>query len=790
MVTRALNRKLWRDLWHLRGQATAIAAVMASGVACFIMFLTTLDSLQLSRELYYRDYRFAELFAPLKRAPEAVRERIAAMPEVARVDSRVIAPLTIDIEGFSEPITGLATSIPDHGEPLLNRLYLRAGRLPEAGRADEVIISEAFADAHGFQPGDRLHIIIKGKRKRLHIVGTGGSPEYVHQMRPGGVFPDYERYGIMWMARTPLGNAYDMQGAFNQLVLTLNRDARAQAVIDQVDAILRPYGGTGAYVREDQASHRFLAEEIDQLASLSGIFPIIFLSVAAFLLNVVVTRLVGAQREQIAALKAFGYTNTTVALHYLKLVIMITLVSIALGVSLGSWLGQLLSEIYMGFFRLPFLSFELRPLRVMQVAGISLGAGLLGTLTAVQAAVRLRPAEAMRPEAPARYRVSLLERLAGARLLTMPSRMILRHVGHKPIKSLVTILGIALACAILMTGRFQEDTVGFIMDVHYRLSQREDLALTFSEPTSRRALTELQNQPGVEYGEAFRVVPVRLQHAHRSYRTSLQGFEPGADIKRLVNKELQPVSLPTAGIVLNDYLGKQILQVQVGDLLTVEVLEGSQPVRQVPVVAMVQQYLGVGAYMSLTELNRLMREGSAISGAYLYIDEAQADAIYRRLKEMPRVIGSVLREQEIKNFHRIMDETMLFWTFVASLFAVIIAVGVVYNSARITLTERSRELASLRVLGYTRGEISYILLGELALLTLLAIPPGLWLGRGLCGYIAMTVQNDLYRVPLILEPHTYAFAALVVLSAALVSGLLVRRRLDRLNLIEVLKTKE
>jgi putative ABC transport system permease protein len=790
MVMQVLDRKLWRDLWQLKGQAAAITAVMASGVACFIMFLTTLDSLLLSRDLYYRDYRFAEVFAPLKRAPEAVRERIAAIPGVARVDSRVVALLSIDIEGFNEPVLGLVTSIPDRGEPLLNRLYLRAGRLPEAGREDEVVVSQDFAEAHGFQPGDRLHIILKGKRKQLRIVGSGGSPEYVHQLRPGGMFPDDKRYGLLWMARTPLANAYEMEGAFNQLVFALDRGAEPQSVLDRVDEILRPYGGTGAYLREDQPSYRFLAEELNQMDNLSGIFPIIFLGVAAFLLNVVVTRLVGAQREQIAALKAFGYTNPAIALHYLKLTLVIVLASILLGVALGSWLGQVLSEIYTRFFRLPFLIFELRPLRLVQVAGISLGAGLLGTLAAVRSAVRLRPAEAMRPEAPAGYRVSLLERLAGLSRLAMPSRMILRHVGHKPIKSLVTVLGIALASGILMTGRFQEDTVDFMMDVHFRLSQREDLTILFSEAISRRALTELRSLPGVVYGEAFRTVPVRLQFEHRSYRTSLHGWEAGAEIKQLVDRQLQPVGLPPAGILLNDYLGREILQMEVGDLLTVEVLEGSQPVRQVPVVAMVKQYLGTGAYMSLEELNRLMQEGHAISAACLYIEEDQADAIYRRLKEMPRVVGSMLREVEIENYHRTMDETMLFWTFVATLFSVIIAVGVVYNSARITLTERSRELASLRVLGYTRGEISYILLGELALLTGLAIPLGLWVGRELCAYIALNLQNDLYRVPLILEPHTYAFATLVVLITALVSGLLVRRRLDRLDLIEVLKTKE
>lgn len=787
---KALNLKLFRDLWHLRGQAFAIAAVMASGVACFIMFLSTLDSLQLSRELYYRDYRFSEVFAPLKRAPESVQQRVAEISGVNKIDTRIIAPLTIEIEGFSEPIVGVVTSIPDSGEPLLNRLHLRAGRLVEAGRNDEIIISEAFAEAHELHPGDPLSVIIRGKRKKLRIVGTGGSPEYIHQLRPGGVFPDYEHFGVMWMARTPLSHAYDMEGAFNHLVMSLSRDATAQDVIDRLDQILEPYGGSGAYLREDQISHRFLTQEMDQLDNLSGMFPIIFLGVAAFLLNVVVSRLVGTQREQIAALKAFGYSNVAVAIHFLKLVLLIVLGGVLMGIIVGHWLGLMLSQVYVELFHLPFLTFQLRPERIIQAGSITLAAGLVGTLTAVRAATLLKPAEAMRPEAPAVYRQTFIERLGLKQWLSAPSRMILRHITQKPIKSMLSILGIAMACAILMTGRYQEDTVSFMMDVHYGLSQRDDLFLAFSEPTSRKALSELESLPGVEYGEAFRGVSVRLKYEHRSYRCYILGYQPNAEIRRLVNSDLKPVSLPHSGLLLNEYLAREILGMDVGDNVTVEVLDGHQETRDVPVVGLVRQDLGVGAYMDLDALNRLLREGDAISGAYLYIDEAYADEIYDGLKQRPRIVGTVVREQELRNFHRTMDETMLFWTTISTVFAVVIAVGVIYNSARMTLTERGRELASLRVLGFTRGEISYILLGELALLTLIAIVPGLLLGRALCAWISASIENDLYRAPLILTPDTYAFAALVVLLAAAVSGLVVRRRLDRLDLIEVLKTKE
>lgn len=785
----ALDRKLWRDLWQLRAQMFAIMLVMACGVATYIMFSSTLDSLQQSRSDYYRDYRFAEAFVSLKRAPQAVAPRLEEIPGVMVAETRVTAWASVDLPGFPETITALITSLPDHGPALLNALYLRQGRSVEPGRDDEVVIDHSFAAAHQLRPGDRIPLIIKGKRRVLTIVGTAMSPEHIYQLRPGAFFPDEQRYAVMWMARTPLGYAYEMKGAFNSVVFRLDGSRSVEDVIDYADDILAPYGGLGAYARADQLSHKFLSEEFKQLDTITRIFPVIFLGVAAFLLNIVVNRLVTTQREQVAVLKAFGYSNAAIALHYIKLVLVVVALAVIVGLAAGVWLGRGLSTIYMGFYRLPYLMFVLRPALVLNATLFTAAAATLGTLLAVRAAARLRPAEAMRPEPPARYRETLLERLGFKHALAQPTRMIFRHIGHRPFKSALTVLGIALAGAITTTGLFQGDTVGYMMDIQYNVASREDMSLTFTEPSSRRALHELSSLPGVEYGEVFRNVPVLLRHEHRSYRTSIRGVEVGNQVKRLLDTELRPLPIPVDGVLLTDYLG-DLLELRVGDLLTVEVLEGNRRVYQVPVAGLVKEYLGLFAYMDIATLNQLLGEGRAISGAWLAVDATAYSELHQRFKRTPRVASVVERTQDMQNFNRIMEETMLYVAFISTVFSCIIAVGVVYNSARIILTERGRELASLRVLGFTRGEISYILLGELALLTLAALPIGLWLGYALCGYIASTLQNELYRVPLVIDTETYAFSAAVTVAATVISALLVRHKLDKLDLIAVLKTKE
>jgi len=401
----------------------------------------------------------------------------------------------------------------------------------------------------------------------------------------------------------------------------------------------------------------------------------------------------------------------------------------------------------------------------------------------------LRPAQAMRPEPPARYRETWVEKLGLKRWLSQPARMIIRHIQRRALKSMLTLLGIAMACGIILTGLFQRDTVGYMVNVQFGMAQRQDLAVTFTDPTAYRARFDLQGLPGVQHVEVFRAVPVRLRHGHRSYRTNIRGMEPGGDIQRLLDADLRPVALPPDGILLTDFLAK-MLDVRVGDRVVVEVQEGNRPVREATVAGLVREYLGVSGYMDLAALNRFMQEGPTLSGAYLSVDSAEMESLYAQLKGMPRIAGVAERVQEIRNFNRVMQETMLFFTYVATVFAVIIAFGVIYNSARIALAESERELASLRVLGFTRAEIAYILLGELGILTLCAIPLGLWLGEWMCYYIAHKMQNDLFRVPVVLVPQTYAFAAAVVLVSATLSGLAVRRRLDKLDLIAVLKTAE
>ena len=786
---RAIHRKLLRDLWSMKGQVLAIAAVIGVGVGMYVTYFSTFNSLYGTQQAYYERYRFGDVFAGLKRAPESLRSSIADIPGVAQVETRVVAEVTLDVEGMEEPVTGRLVSVPERRRAILNDLALRQGRYIEPGRDSEVVITEGFALAHGFEPGDTVAAVINGSRRDLEIVGIALSPEFIYTIRPGDLMPDEARFGVLWMGHKALANAFDMEGGFNDVSLRLLPGASEKEVIARLDDLLKKYGGLGAQSSDFQISNWYLSAELEQLKGMGTVVPMIFLGVAAFLLNVVLMRIVAVQREQIAALKALGYSNGEVGLHYMLWSLLVAGSGGVAGVLLGRKLGVGMLGMYNDYFRFPFLDYELAPDVIVTALCISLAAAAVGAVQAVWGAVKLPPAEAMRPEPPARYRRTLIERLGAERWLSQPARMVLRNLERRPMRAAASVIGIGCSGGLLVIGLFFMDAIDVLMDVQFNIAQRQDITLSFVEPRSAAALYEVSRLPGVMDVEPARGVAVRLRAGHKTRYSSITGLRSDPRLQRVVNAEYRPVDLPPEGVLMTRKLG-EILGVEEGSVLTVEVLEGSRPTKEAVVAKLVDEFMGTAVYMDMDALHRWMREGRILSGAYIQVDPFYLERLYTDLKNLPAVAGVALKTAAISAFDEQMDEMMGVFIFFNILFASIITIGVVYNAARISLSERSRELASLRVLGFTRGEISSILLGELATVTLLAVPLGLVIGYGFAALMVTSFSTELYRFPLVVSLRTFSVSALVVISAAALSGLAVRRKLDALDLVEVLKTRE
>ncbi|MBI1172448.1 FtsX-like permease family protein [bacterium] len=786
MVISPLHRKVLRDVRRLWAQVIAIALVLAAGVATMILGNGASESLRQTRDHYYEANRFADIFADLTRAPRGLVEEIRAIDGVLAVEGRIAKLGLLDMPEMVEPGTVQFISLPAAPDSGLNRLYLRQGRLPDPQAVDEAVISQDFAAAHHLAPGARLPVLMNGHRRDLVVTGIALSPEFIYAIGPGEMMPDPRRFGIVWVPLPGLEAAFDLRGAITSVVVKLAPGASADRVLDTLDKLTTPYGGGRAILRKDQLSNAFLDAELTQLAAMSRVLPPIFLAVAAMLVNMTLARLVDLEREQIGLMKALGYSSSALALHYVEFVVVIAVLGIACGIVAGSWLGAGLAQLYARFFAFPFLIFT-RDLRVYGLAaGIALAAAVAGAVQSARNVAWLAPAVAMAPAAPAVYH---RHRTGPAGWLSKSDVMILRHLTRWPFRSLTSMLGVSMAVALLVASLWSRGSIERMIDISFFRIERQDATVVFDAPASLGAAFAVERMPGVLAVEPFRAVAARIGNGPWSRRLSIMGKPAMPVLSRVLDPDLRPMALPEEGLILSEALAAA-LHVGRGDLVQVEVTEGTRPLAVLPVSGISIGYVGLSATMRLDALNSLMRESDKISGVNLALDPLQRDQFYAEAKTAPATQFVSVIALTLKRFRDTLAENITMMNAVYLSLAAIITVSVVYNFARISLSEQGRELASLRVLGFSRAEVAWVLFGELATLVLIAQPVGWLIGTAIGWAMTLAFSSDLYRVPFVLGPEVLAQASLVVLTASLLTGWAIRGRLDRLDMIEVLKTRE
>jgi putative ABC transport system permease protein len=784
-----LDRKLLRDLTRMRAQAVAVSGVLACGVALFVMATGMYDTLERARDSYYDSARMADLAASVVRAPDPVANDLAALPGINALEARVSGVGLLDLAGKSDPVSARLVSLPPDRKPRVNDVLLREGRWPDVTRDNEALINEAFAEANALAPGERIRALIYGRYRELEIVGIASSPEFVFAVAPGSMLPEPERFGVIWMNREALGRAFDVDGAFNDVVFRLAPDADVRDTMFAIDARLARHGGRGAYGRDRMLSAQFLADELSSLQTMAAILPPIFMLVAVFLLNVSLSRLVETERSNIGLLKSFGYGNGVIAFHYAKFAIAFALLGAALGVGAGRWIGGYMADLFAQVYRIPDFTFDAKLHVYVWAVVVALLAALLGAAQAVRRATALPPAAALAPPAPVSFgRLGAgIER--SARKLDGKTRMVVRRIVRFPRRSATTVIGIALALALLITSGHVPISMDHIVNVTFGVAQRMDATLTFAETADDRILEEVRRLPGVQAVEPMRGMEVILTAGSRQRRDTIMGLPQDSYLFRLLDQEMNVVVARSDGITLSQNLAQK-LDVRVGDVVTVQATDGQRASADLTVVAVVKPYLAGAAYMELNALSRALREPGRVSAAYVSMDRSQRDALNERIKKLPMIAGVSFLDTSFASMQKLLTEGSGFFAYMFVIFSGLMAGGVAYSSARVTFAEQERDLATLRVLGFGRWEVSYVLLAEIGALLLMALPLGVVLGALLSRWLMTQFQTDLFTFPYVTDSSAYGEAALFVVVAVIAAALFVRRSVDGLDLVGVLKSRE
>jgi putative ABC transport system permease protein len=773
----------------MRWQVLAIALLIACGVSVAVMANSAHKALIDAQMQFYADTRFADLFAEAKRVPRSQVSALGQIEGVAEVDARLQATGLLHLTGQIRPATARLISLSEDPERSLNGIDLVQGRLAQAGPSNEVVALKTFLDAAGLRLGDRLSATLGGRAISLVIVGAALSPEYVYVPSPDSFLPDDAHQGVLWAHRSTVERAAGSSGIVNLFAFRVLPGTRVEPLLSAIDGQLEAYGAQPAYDREDQASHAFLRAELKELSTSAVILPPIFLIVATALVHLLITRLVEVEREQIGLLKAFGYSDRAVGWNYLRLAGAIGLVGVVLGGLLGGWLGAAIVGLYREYFRFPQLAVQFDWISFALTSGFSLAAAVAGSLVAVGKAVRLSPAVAMQMPRPATFRAGLLDRILPKAYLDQATRMILRTLQRFPGRATMALAGLCASLALLVGVQFLFDSLERVVDATFYHTQRWSDSTSFTEPRARGAVASIRRMPGVVFAEPVRVVVARFRSAGHQETVRIIGLEADAHLHRPLDEEGRPLRVGAFGLVLSRALAQR-LDVRPGGLIWTEIMEGRRAKVALPVVGLASDYSGLSAYMVRRDLNRLMGDGDVVSGAELLVLADTRPAFYRTIAQIPQIVGASSRDDTVTLWRNIMERSFKTSIGFYLAFAGTIAFGVTYNLGRISLSERGRDLATLQVLGFSQSDCAYILMGELALLSLTAVPLGLIGGYGLAQGLAAAYSRDEVRLPPVIGPSSYGVAILVFLVAVLVAALPVARRLWKFDLITVLKTRD
>ena len=788
-MVRALDKKLLRDVWRMRLHAIGVILVLACGLSVFIMAVGMRGSLERTRAQYYAERKMADLALSVVRAPQRLVRVLAAAPGVVVAEDRIAGMALLDLTQIDEPASARLVSLPRAGRPLVNDLTIARGRWPDPARGDEVLVNEAFATALHLSAGDRLTAIMHGRRQVLRVVGFANSPEFVFVSAPGELFPQPERFGVIWMGRAAMERAYDLGGSFNEVVFRLAGDADQRRAAAAIDRIAGAYGSSGAYGRDRMMSDRFLTEELHQLATMAAFLPVFFLIVAAFLVNISLGRVIATERSNIGLLKAFGYSHWDVAWHYAKSAFLFALIGSVIGSIAGVWFGRAVAAMYRQYYHFPSLEFSASAATFITAWGAGFAAAGLGAAFSVWQAARLAPAEALAPPKPATFSEVRGWIAAFGERLDAKNRIILRRIVRFPRRAATTTIGVALAIALLVVARAFPAVMDRLLDVHFNLSNRQDVTLTFIESREAGVLFDVQRLPGVIHAEPFRADGVMFQNGQHRVQEAIIGVPQDAQLSRLIGVARNVIVPPLSGVVLARGLAQR-LEARPGDEITVEETGGRRIVSRVRVSGIVEPMIGSSAYMELNALARLMREPNRINGVHLRMDSAQYHAFNQRLKATPALAGASFVRLAERSMRANFDEHVGVMILIYSLFAAVMAGGVAFSAARVTFAEQQRDLATLRVLGFTRMEASYVLVAEIAVLSLLAIPLGLGFGSLMGIWMMRLFETDMYAFPYVHNPEGYAFAVAFTLICVAIAALVVRADVDRLDMVGVLKARD
>lgn len=784
-----LFRKLLRDVREAKGQFISILIIVIIGVMFYSGINATYRNLSLASEKYYREYRFADIFADIYKAPESVVERIGALPYVKMATGRVVQDEKMTIS--NENVTVKLVTLPDSKKAIVNDIVIKSGRYFSESDSNQCLVEEEFFKAHNLKIGDTLFPIVNGTEVKLKVIGSVKSPEFIYVLKDSGeLMPDNFKYGIIYVKQSFGQSILGFNGSINSLSLLINSDADIKKAKEDIKKLLKDFGVTSIVEKKDQVSNSMLSEEMKGLKSTGGAFPVVFFIVAAVIIFIMMGRLVENQRMQIGALKSFGFSDLQILSHYLSYSVLVAVVGSILGSIFGMYLGIGFTNLENMYFNLPPADMKIYPDLVLPASLLTLFFCLLAGYNACKVVFRIMPSEAMRPKAPKKGKSIYIERVGFLwKRFSYTWKIILRNIFRNKRRTLMTSIGIIFSTALLLVAFSMNDSINFMVSQQYENIQNYDLKINFSKLLNEEELTSMMNLPHVKRMEPVLETGVEITSGWIKKNVGFTALLQNPEIYKVVDKDGLPASLPQNGILLPEKLAKK-LNVKLNDSVYIKSFYPGKEKKEVRVKGIIAQYLGLSVYTGFDTAKNLLGEGMAANAVVLKLDSSGSEKeIKDKLKDIPAISSIQSKSDSLNNLMKNMA-SMSSSIAVMIILAAILSIAVVYNIATINIFERQRELATLKVLGFKDNEVRKLIFDENYMITVFAIIVGLPFGWWLGTVMMSAYETDAYTFPFIIQSKTYILSAALTLVFTALANLILMRKIKSINMVEVLKSNE
>ena len=792
-MSSVLNKKLRRDILNSKGMLIAVVAIIAVGVSFLVGMYGTFNNLTNAKTSYYSKCNIADFWIELKKAPNSTIEKITAINGVSSVRERILFPIVVDLEGVETPLSGTVISMPQERAKVINDIVMLKGTYFTEDKKNEVIVSKEFAKKRNIVPGSFIHLIMNGQRKKLFVVGVGISSEYVYMVPPGSIVPNPAEYGVFWIKQDYAEDTFGFSGAYNNLVGLLSPEAQKhpEFILEEITDKLKPYGVFTNYDLKNQPSNMELVAELGGLRIFAILLPILFLGVAALILNVVMLRTTEQQRVIIGTLKALGVSNREIFWFFIKYSLTVGITGGVIGCFLGYWFAAFMTNLYQKFYTFPELNNLFYPSIMLIALVISIIFAILGSLRGVKGMVKLNPAEAMHPPPPQTGGKILFERWIWLwSRLDFRWQIVLRSIFRNKGRTIIGVLCAAMGAALVFMALAMSDSIGYMVSFQFNNVIHSDYTLNIRDEVNYGALYEVKRLPGITHAEPELIVPCNFINGPYHKKGVITGLIENPKLITPCNINGVQVKIPSTGLLMNERLAK-ILHLKVGDMVEFIPVKGLKQTHKVPIANIINSTFGLSVYADFKYLNHLISEESAISVIQLKGTQTrqQKRALLTQVKKYPKLASL----SDIKNDEKLMKtsfvQNMNTMVYTMIIFAAVIFLGSILNSSLISISERQMEIATFRVLGYSPIEIGKIFLRETLIVNITGAVIGIPFGYLLNYWTSLMYQNNMFSMPCYVTFSSYVWTMVLALIFIFIAYIITQRTINRMNWLDSLNVK-